>query len=263
MIPDPASHPLPLSSAWNWTIPGLALLAGLLVWWLHLEREIFFWLNGLGTGAVGTAFWANATLLGDTLIAVCLLALFAPRRPDIIQAVIIASLLATLWVHGLKPLLDQPRPLASLAPEMLNIIGEPLYRGSFPSGHATTAFTLAGAIILQGIPRLAGAVVLLLAILAGLSRSVVGAHWPLDILAGAFGGWLAAVIGVRLNQRWPLPDRIRTLGGILFLVCGLYTLIGYDSGYPYVSVLQFIVALAAVTVVLVMRCVPCQAGEVS
>jgi len=43
---------------------------------------------------------------------------------------------------------------------------------------------------------------LLLAIPVALSRSAVGAHWPIDLLAGVLGGWLSALGGIALAARW-------------------------------------------------------------
>ncbi|HWU36004.1 MAG TPA: phosphatase PAP2 family protein, partial [Candidatus Acidoferrum sp.] len=57
---------------------------------------------------------------------------------------------------------------------------------SFPSGHATTAF--AAAIILGFMyPRQAG-VFMGVAVVVGLSRVLLGAHFPSDVLAGAILG---------------------------------------------------------------------------
>ncbi len=57
---------------------------------------------------------------------------------------------------------------------------------SFPSGHATTAFATA-VILSLWYPRGAGLFVGL-ALVAGLSRVVLGAHFPSDVLGGAVLG---------------------------------------------------------------------------
>jgi undecaprenyl-diphosphatase len=72
---------------------------------------------------------------------------------------------------------------------------------SFPSGHATTAFALAALLALWH-PRWAAAW-LALAGLVGLSRVVLGAHFPSDVLAGAALG-----VGVALIVHAKVP-RIR------------------------------------------------------
>lgn len=54
---------------------------------------------------------------------------------------------------------------------------------SFPSGHATTAFAFA-AVLALGLPRLRTGLFALAALVA-MSRVVVGAHYPSDVLAGA------------------------------------------------------------------------------
>jgi len=130
-----------------------------------------------------------------------------------------------------------------LGPDQVHVIGVALRKGSFPSGHTATAFTLAGIICLQRVPRGLAVAVLVLATLAGLSRAAVGAHWPLDIIGGAFGGWVCAGIGVMLARRWPTPRKPTVHIGIILvlLLCAL-TLLGFhDSGYPGTHPLQIII----------------------
>jgi len=235
MIDNPASHsPAPLSSPRTWLVPALTATMALVIAGLDANRELFLWLNDWSRSHAGAAFWANATILGDTLVALSLLGLFARKRPDIVWALLIAALFATAWVHVLKPLLVHPRPLSVLGADAVNVIGVELFYRSFPSGHTATAFTLAGVILLRGVhPALAG-IALLLATLAGVSRAVVGAHWPLDILAGAFGGWLAAVIGVALGRKWTVPTGRGAQAAIalLLLASGLALLLWHDVQYP-------------------------------
>lgn len=235
---------LPYRCPWVWAVPVITASLALYIWLLDLNQSLFLGFNALGNSAAAGLFWVNATLLGDTLVAFTLLGLFARRRFDIIWALLLAALFTTAWVHGLKNLLDVSRPLAALGADAVHVLGVPLHKHSFPSGHTATAFTLAGIICMQRVPPALAASVLILATLAGISRSVVGAHWPLDILAGAFGGWLCAFIGVLLARRWPTPDKTTVRSGIIIilLLCALTLLSGlHDSGYPQTHLLQIII----------------------
>lgn len=62
---------------------------------------------------------------------------------------------------------------------------------SFPSGHATTVFA-AAAILALWYPRWAG-IFVSLAVLVGLSRVVLGSHFPSDVLAGALLGTIVVL----------------------------------------------------------------------
>jgi undecaprenyl-diphosphatase len=105
-------------------------------------------------------------------------------------------LLATLLSQGFKELLLALRPASVLPRESLRILGETLYNYSFPSGHTMTAF--AGiATILPLLPSTWRRVALVLAAGIGLSRIGMGAHWPLDVTAGAFLGMLSGMAGWR------------------------------------------------------------------
>jgi undecaprenyl-diphosphatase len=80
---------------------------------------------------------------------------------------------------------------------------------SFPSGHATTAFA-AAVVLAFWYPRQAG-VFVGVAVLVGLSRIVLGVHFPSDVLAGALLGSgvalavYAYVPAIRKNTGSPVP----------------------------------------------------------
>jgi membrane-associated phospholipid phosphatase len=248
-----------ITSPLTWAVPTVSLIGFVVVWLNGFNENFFLWLNGLGRTPFAETSWANITILGDTLVAIALLSPFVRKRPDIIWSLLIAAAFATLWVHGLKPLVEHLRPAAVLSNDVIHIIGVTLHKGSFPSGHTTTAFTLAGVICLSRTHPAVMITALVLATLAGVSRAVVGAHWPMDIFAGAFGGWLAAFIGVLLFKRlaqyknWgdpahnqspsQIPGRIYFNTGLLLVALSL---LFHDSGYPASQPFQIFVAIICI-----------------
>lgn len=246
-MPNQTAHPAPPqmpSLWWQWSVPVLCLLAAAVIGAFNLNQSLFLWLNQLGRSEFASLFWVNATLLGDTLVAFTLLALFLRKRPDIVWTLFLTALFTTAWVHGLKNGVDSLRPLATLGADSVHVIGVSLNKYSFPSGHTATAFTLAAVICLRGVHPALAFTALLLATLAGISRAMVGAHWPIDILAGALGGWLAALIGMRLYTRWPLPARpaVHIILTLILLICALSLLLIHDSGYPLAKPMQLVLA---------------------
>lgn len=108
------------------------------------------------------------------------------------------------WLaKGVKDIVERGRPAAELSPEIVRppAVTEGL---GFVSGHATVAFACAAILspYLPGRWRIAGYG---LATVVGLSRIVVGAHLPLDVVGGAALGlllaWLwHAAVGVEVRD---------------------------------------------------------------
>src|SRR5439155_1603141 len=169
------------------------------VWLLDANRALFLALNAIGR-ATSDWLWANLTVLGDTIVAFALCLPLWRRRPEALWAFLFVALLGTAWVDGLKPFIDIDRPPAVLG-DTVHVIGPAYNHHTFPSGHATAAFAIGGLYAFGSGSRPVAALALAVALLAALSRAVVGVHWPLDILAGALGGWLAALIAAALAHR--------------------------------------------------------------
>jgi membrane-associated phospholipid phosphatase len=197
------------------------------------NRHVFILLNGIGPHT-SDDLWAYITILGDTTVALALCLPLWRRRPDLLWALAIGAVCSTAWVHLLKPLVEMPRPPAVLG-DAVHVIG-PAYRaGSFPSGHATTSFALAGLVVMGLGSRVGSAAALGIALAAALSRSVVGVHWPLDVLAGAFGGWLSAFVGLALAQRtlsFGLKPWVQWTIGLILAGAAVALVAGVKTGYP-------------------------------
>ncbi len=89
----------------------------------------------------------------------------------------------------------RPRPFAAMNFEpLINHAAN----ASLPSGHAALYFALAFAIFL--LNKKWGAWFTVFTAVAGLARVMAGAHWPLDIVAGALTGLIAFFV-----VKWLLP----------------------------------------------------------
>ncbi len=234
-------------NSWYWNVP-LAAVAGMVaILLLQANQPLFLGLNRLSAWT-GEVFWADVTLLGDTLIVLTLCLPLVRRWPELVWAGLLAGLLATLFVHGLKHPLHLDRPVLVLPREQFHIIGKTYYALAFPSGHTATAFTFVGIVVLhlsaEWRRRLA-APLLALAGLIGLSRVVVGAHWPLDVLGGVACGWLAAVLGAFWARRWRWGGTRAGRGWLTLVLigCALATLTAYKTGYPQADDWRRILAL--------------------
>jgi undecaprenyl-diphosphatase len=142
---------------------------------------------------VRTAVARALTRAGDaaswTALGVACLATFTRQGAHLGLRIGAATGVATLLSQALKRSLTRARPDVSIAGF------EPLAanpdRFSFPSGHTAAAFGVA--VAFAGEPWGLGPLALLLAVGIGLSRVYLGAHYPLDVAAGATLGVFAGV----------------------------------------------------------------------
>lgn len=149
--------------------------------------------------------WESLTTLGDGRVQLALILPFCLRYPRVFWALVVGALLAGLMSRGLKVWFELPRPAAVLAASQITIFGARLTSHSFPSGHTVSAFSFIVAwLALLGWWR--ALPIVTLAALAGFSRIAVGAHWPVDVLAGALIGLVGGWAGLRLSRhfRWGL-----------------------------------------------------------
>ena len=230
-----------------WTLGLVALASSILVLQLPRAREIeLFLLINRWAGNYPDAVWSSLTVLGETSLLLALLSPLLVWRPQALFAILAAVPLGGGMSYLMKRYFDAPRPSAVLDFTEFSVIGPVLHKASFPSGHSITVFAAAAALVvcLLGsrktrwqVPRLTAGLIILLAIAAGVSRVAVGAHWPVDVLAGAGVGWLAGTAGAwfifRFPDLWQTP-RFRTLIGLALCATGMWLLnrpLDYPLGY--------------------------------
>ena len=227
-----------------WLVPAVAAGLFISVVLLNANQAVFLALNRIGP-ATSDWLWANLTLIGDATVGFALCLPLWRRRPDLLWALAFVALLGTAWVHGLKPFFEVARPPAVLG-DAVHVIGRAYKAHSFPSGHATTAFAIGGLLFLGLRSAALRALVLAVAVLAALSRPVVGVHWPLDILAGAFGGWLSAVLGLSLADRTQSFGRhwaVQWTLALLLGACAVALVLGHPDDYPRAEILERAIGL--------------------
>jgi undecaprenyl-diphosphatase len=177
----------------------------------HFDALLFMQINGCHHPMLDTLFLV-ITQFGNGWIAVpivgAIIAVVTPRR-YLVKALACAAVVGTLAGVAntqIKHAIKRPRPLAYVNDAALqkdsftvHVVGKPLRRQSFPSGHANTAF--AAAAILAFLYRGRFFWAFLPALLIGYSRVYMGAHFPLDVLGGM-------VVGTAIAALCLLPARL-------------------------------------------------------
>ncbi|WP_227814533.1 phosphatase PAP2 family protein [Nitrogeniibacter aestuarii] len=232
-------------------LPLVCGISAVLVWLSDLSQPLFLAVQPL-TRAVPDAFWAFVTDQAGLLSLAAWATILLMFRPAVSTAVLLACPAGLIFVRGLKHLIAADRPQQLLSSDTIHVIGRELSSLSFPSGHTAAAFTAASAALymLPGVLRKRWAApIIALAALVGLSRLAVGAHWPVDVLAGAAIGWCVGLTGVFAARRWPLwqrPNGMLTLA-VIGMTAGIARTL-LDSGYPSVEIFGRALGICAVAV---------------
>jgi membrane-associated phospholipid phosphatase len=175
------------------------MLAVSLVWSAgqRLDTRVFLLLNLRGSRPlwldrlmlVFTQFGSGYFALGLALI----LYLFGPRLLG--YELMLGTLSLWMIVEILKFIVNRSRPFIRLT--QTRILGFRALGRSFPSGHTSQAFFMA-TLVTQHLHANFWIALLFysLALLVGITRMYVGAHYPRDVLAGAILGSVWGFLGV-------------------------------------------------------------------
>lgn len=177
----------------------------------RLEVRLFFavnrgWRSGAADVIVGGSNWLGVGYVGGPLallVAVWHWRRHPERRKRDLIAILAASALCTVVVQPMKFGCARERPPRVFEAAVQRgevdlhvMFGAKQGRG-FPSGHTATAFLIATLVALILGRRGVAAAALAVAALVGLSTMYIGAHFPGDVVAGAWVGAISALMAFR------------------------------------------------------------------
>ena len=144
--------------------------------------------------------WLDRIMLGFTQIGSGIAAfgialiLFLAGNRLLAYELILGTLTLWLVVELMKFLIHRSRPYIKMT--QTRIVGYQPRGRSFPSGHTSQAFFMA-TLVTQYVHSSVWVVLLLYttALLVGITRMYVGAHYPRDVLAGAVLGTVWGLLG--------------------------------------------------------------------
>lgn len=167
---------------------------------IHGKKDSFILINGTYTEGLDY-FFQYVTYLGDGLmfIPIVVYCIFWNRK--FLIPTLLAIFFCTLLSQGLKRTLfvEDLRPISLELEHVIihKIEGVPLNRmHSFPSGHTSTAFTLALLLCSIQRNRIWCLVLPLVALVVGYSRIYLGQHFLTDVSAGVVIGIVSSYLAL-------------------------------------------------------------------
>ena len=195
------------------------------IFYFDWEIALMEWLQAnLGPGAI--SFLSLLSMFGEQLLMVGIIGfLYWSWDKEFGKFVGLNILVANVWNPLIKNVFLRLRPyFVSDKIDLLRLIDSSADKYdvaaqgySFPSGHSSGAVSLYGSLAAhEKKNRLLLVIAILLPLLVGFSRVVVGAHYPTDVLAG----WLLGLIVILLIPRLQARIKNRWLFyGLLLLLC--------------------------------------------
>jgi len=163
----------------------------------QMDQKLFMMLyKKAESNRVLRSFMRGATLLSSKVFAVIYglyILTLSVSRDERLLPFLIGPALSLLFVSLVRRFFKRKRPFETMdiEPFVSHEIG-----GSFPSKHTSSAFVIAASILF--INPLVGWIALALALLTGISRIMVGVHYPLDIFGGMVIGLIFSCVAFRV-----------------------------------------------------------------
>ncbi len=177
--------------------------------YVESQKSLFFFLNSKLSGYPNLLY--NITQLGDALIFYPLLIIFLFYAPKLWEVLLTSSVITLAVSAYLKVYLIVPRPACVFDNYSFMIMGKTLTGNtSLPSGHSMTSFMAISVLLFAFMPKknpykiVWSLLILTLGFIIAFSRVGVGAHYVFDVIIGMTIGFIAAIIGIKVNNnlRW-------------------------------------------------------------
>ncbi|MCL1124025.1 phosphatase PAP2 family protein [Shewanella surugensis] len=227
------------------------IILDFILWKKEVNLQGFYFFNDLAL-ILPNWFSAHLTDLGSGTLVIGLSLCFLVFRPELICRMLIAGVICAVLVTILKHYFDVLRPAAIL--NSLNIIGNIHFKDSFPSGHTAAVFVFAGSLYLSLNHIGIKVILLVMASLVGISRIIVGAHWPTDIVMGAIIGMFSAYLAANVCPPIWLTVKMRLLSFIAIFITLIVSEIQGEYDFPLlpsVKILRWIIIF--LSLILIMR----------
>lgn len=241
----PVIDPTPLPLIWWLCVPVMSAVGSAVVLGWDLDTDLVLRLNERWPAVTGGELWMNLTAIGGGAVASAFMLPFVVRRPRLLWAILLSSLLVLVVGEVVQHLVPRLRPPKVIPRDVLHVLGPRRKHNAFPSGHTATIF-MAAALWVRIVPFAAGRVaVIAFAALVGISRVVVGVHWPTDVLAGATVGWVGGHAGWAWAGRWTAGmKRIPQLVIWALMMLAAVSLYFDDAGFDRLLPVQLVAATA-------------------
>jgi undecaprenyl-diphosphatase len=159
-----------------------------------VDYQLFQWINGFaGKNALLDGIMKALTSYGPILYGIALLVIIFASKSKAMRRVGIGGIAAAVIGLAVNFVIHhvyyRARPFVA---HHVNLLLTHAPDSSFPSDHTVGAFSITFA-LWRFYPRL-GKLLLVLAILVGISRVFVGNHYPTDVLGGAVVGILSGLV---------------------------------------------------------------------